>query len=307
MELRNVKTFISVAGLMSFRRAATVLNYAPSTVSAQIQVLEEELQLKLFDRLEKGIRLTEAGVRFLPYAMKLLELARDSISAAAGKLVPKGILTIRIPETLAAYRFPALLPQFLQEYPTVGLRIKGSSTHDVQRYLEAGLDLAFLVGETRPAENCFIEKIGNEELVLAGNVADWGPGSVRIEASDLGGRAMLCASSDSSGRVVMERFLNQRGLQGNVWIDFSSLTALKNSLYTLSGGCALLPRVALRQELESGALSELILQGFPGELPVYMLWYREKWMSPSLTFFMELFRNAWQEAVSREKPPPVVT
>jgi len=304
MELRNVKTFASVAGLMSFRRAAAVLNYAPSTVSAQIQALEEKLQLKLFDRLEKGIHLTEAGARFLPYALKLLDLAEESISAAAGEHARAGMLAIRMPETLAAYRFPALLPRFRQEHPSVGIRLRGSSSHDVQRYLEGGLDLAFLVGETRPAEHCFIERIGSEELVLAGKSADWGAGPVRVEASDLAGRMMLCASSDSSARVVMERFLSRKGLQGHVWIDFSSLTALKNTLRTTSGECALLPRVALEQELESGALSELVLQGLPSELPVSMLWHREKWMSPSLMFFMELFRNAWPEATSIRKQPP---
>ncbi|MFH0785867.1 MAG: LysR family transcriptional regulator [Pseudomonadota bacterium] len=298
MELRNVKTFASVAGLMSFRRAAKVLNYAPSTVSAQVQTLEEEMQLKLFDRLKNGIHLTEAGKRFLPFAIKLLELAQESVSAAAGEYNQKGILTIRMPETLAAYRFPALLPLFRKDYPTVGMRLRGSSTHDVQRHLEAGLDLAFLVGETRPAENCFIERIGSEELALAGNVADWGVGSVEIEASDFSGRLMLCASSDSSSRTVMERFLNQRGFPGNVWIDFSSLTALKKSLETTPGGCALLPRVALKEELESGTLSELVLQGVPSELPVNMLWHREKWISPALMVFMDLFRNSWKKAAS---------
>ena len=303
MELRNIKTFISVAGLLSFRRAAAVLNYAPSTVSVQVQALEEELQIKLFDRLEKGIRLTEAGARFLPYAQKLLDMARESVAAAAGGHVCKGMLAIRMPETLAAYRFPALLPLFRQKHPTVALRLRGSSTHDVQRYLEKGLDLAFLIGEARPAENCFIERIGNEELVLAGNVADWGAGPVKADASDLAGRLLLCASSDSSGRLVMERFLSRKGLQEDVWIDFSSLAALKNSLLATSGGCALLPRTALRQELESGTVSEVVLDGLPGTLPVNMVWHREKWMSPALTFFMDLFRNAWKEAASVRKRP----
>ncbi|WP_243359778.1 LysR family transcriptional regulator [Fundidesulfovibrio terrae] len=299
-----MKTFVSVAGLLSFRRAAEVLHYAPSTVSAQIQALEAELRLRLFDRLEKGIRLTEAGERFLPYALKLLALARESASAAAGEHARQGMLAIRMPETLAAYRFPALLPLFRQEHPAMGLRLRGSSTHDVQRYLEKGLDLAFVVGEARPAENCFIEKIGGEELVLAGNAADWGTGPARIEAPDLAGRMLLCASSDSSGRAVLERFLGQNGVQGNVWIDFSSLAALKNSLRNTAGGCALLPRVALEQELDSGVLAELVLHGLPVDLPVNMLWHREKWMSPSLTFFMDLFRNAWREAAPARKRPP---
>lgn len=303
MELRNVKTFVSVAGLLSFRRAAGVLHYAPSTVSAQIQALEEELQLKLFDRLEKGIRLTEAGARFLPYALKLLDLAQESVSAAAGEHASKGMLAIRMPETLAAYRFPALLPLFRQEHPSVGIRLRGSSAHDVQRYLEKGLDLAFLVGEAKKTEHCFVENIGSEQLVLAGNAADWGAGPVRIEASDLAGRLMLCASSDSSGRVVVERLLNQEGVQGTVWIDFSSLAALRNSLPLSPGACALLPRVALGPELESGALSELVLPGLPAALPVNMLWHREKWLSPALTFFMEMFRQAKEAAPVPKRPP----
>jgi DNA-binding transcriptional LysR family regulator len=307
MELRNVRTFLSVAGLLSFRRAAAVLHYAPSTVSAHIQALEEELQLKLFDRLEKGIRLTEAGARFLPYAGRLLDLAEDSVSAAQGEQAGPGMLAIRMPETLAAYRFPALLPRFRRAHPAVGLRLRGSSSHGVRRYLEKGLDLAFLVGEARPADNCRIERIGTEDLVLAGNVADWGVGPVGIEPDDLARRLLLCASSDSSARSVLDRFLGRHGIGGHVWLDCSSLTALKNALFATSGGCALLPRIALAGELAAGRASELILPGLPGDLPVHMLWHREKWLSPSLAFFMDLLRAAWPQAAPEREQPAAAT
>jgi Transcriptional regulator len=299
VELRNVKTFVSVAGLLSFRRAATVLHYAPSTISAQIQALEEELQLKLFDRLEKGIRLTEAGARFLPYALKLLDLARESVSAAAGEGAGTGVLAVRLPETLAAYRFPALLPRFRREHPTVGLRLRGSSAHDVQRYLEKGLDLAFVVGEPLPAENCFVEKIGEEPLVLAGRAADWRAGNA---AGDLAGRPLLCASSDSQARAVLEPCLARNGGGGNVWLDFSSLEALKRALEATPGACAVLPRIAVERELAEGCLRALSLPGLPAALPVHMLWHREKWLSPSLAGLMELFRTAWGQAAPEPKP-----
>lgn len=297
MELRNVKTFVSVAGLLSFRRAAMVLHYAPSTISAQIQALEEELRLKLFDRLEKGIRLTEAGARFLPYALKLLDLARESVSAAAGE--GAGVLAVRLPETLAAYRFPALLPRFRREHPTVGLRLRGSSTHDVQRYLEKGLDLAFVVGEPLPAENCFVEKIGEEPLVLAGRAEDW---RAAAAAADLAGRPLLCASSDSQARAVLESCLARSGGGGNVWLDFSSLEALKRALEASPGACAVLPRIAVERELAEGRLRALSLPGLPAALPVHMLWHREKWLSPSLASLMELFRTAWGQAAPKPEP-----
>lgn len=298
MELRNVRTFVSVAGLLSFRRAAAVLNYAPSTVSAQIQSLEDELRLKLFDRLEKGIRLTEAGERFLPYALKLQELAAESVSAAAGEHARKGMLTVRMPETLAAYRFPGVLSRFRQEHPNIGIRLRGSSTHNIQRYLEKGLDLAFVVGEARPWDNCHIERIGSEAFVLVGHSSEWGSGRVAVTASDFAGRLALSAASDSSNRVVLERGLARKNAQENVWIDFSSLSAIRNSLLAGREGCALLPRSAVRQDILSGVLAELVLDGVPEELPVHMLWHREKWISPPLEFFMQLCRDIWTEAVS---------
>ncbi|MHC1791879.1 LysR family transcriptional regulator [Solidesulfovibrio sp.] len=303
MELRNVRTFVSVAGLLSFRRAASVLHYAPSTVSAQIQALEEALHLRLFDRLEKGIRLTEAGSRFLPYAIKLLALAEESVSAAAGEQARQGMLTIRLPETLAAYRFPAVLPRFRQAHPTVGLRLRGSSTHDVKRYLERCLDLAFVIGEVGPADNCFAETIGSEELALVGRPKDWGAPPAVIAPEDLAGRLLLCASSDSSGRLRLKRLLSQHAVPGLVWLDASSLTALQNTLAAAAGACAVLPRVAVGQALDAGTLVELTLPGLARDLPVTMLWHREKWISASLGCFMDLIRTAWPRAAAPAKRP----
>ena len=60
MELRQLKTFQTVATLLNFNRSAQVLNYSQSAVSTQIQLLEEELGVSLFDRLGKSVRLTEA-------------------------------------------------------------------------------------------------------------------------------------------------------------------------------------------------------------------------------------------------------
>ncbi len=67
MELRQLKTFQTVAQMLSFNRAAEILNYAQSTVSAQIKALEEEFGKPLFDRLGKRIVLTEAGRILLRY------------------------------------------------------------------------------------------------------------------------------------------------------------------------------------------------------------------------------------------------
>src|SRR5437667_9141173 len=119
MELRQLTTFRMVATTLSFSRAAQILNYVQSSVTTQIQVLEEELGVRLFDRLGKRVALTDAGKRFLPYAEKILSLSEEARQAVADEEVPTGSLTISASETLCTYRLPALLRQFHDRFPQV--------------------------------------------------------------------------------------------------------------------------------------------------------------------------------------------
>ena len=80
MEIRQLRSFINVARLLSFNRAARKMHYAQSSVSAQIHALEEELGVKLFDRLGKTIILTEAGERLVQYAEKITALEEETRS-----------------------------------------------------------------------------------------------------------------------------------------------------------------------------------------------------------------------------------
>ena len=80
MELRQLRTFQTVANLLNFHQAAHVLHYSQSTVSAQIHALEEDLNTTLFDRLPKRIMLTEAGQRLLQYTERILSLTEETVS-----------------------------------------------------------------------------------------------------------------------------------------------------------------------------------------------------------------------------------
>lgn len=88
MEFRHLNTFLMVAKQLSFYKAAQRLHYAQSSVSAQILALEDDLSVKLFDRLGRRILLTEAGEQLMPYAEKIVALAQESRS------------TLRKPKTL---------------------------------------------------------------------------------------------------------------------------------------------------------------------------------------------------------------
>src|SRR5579884_869253 len=138
MDLRQLTTFRMAATTLSFTRTAEALGYVQSSVTAQIIGLEEELGVKLFDRLGRRLALTDAGERLLPYAERMVALAAEARAAASGTAEPAGLLTMSAPETLCTYRLPALLRRFRERYPNVMLRLKPTVDEDVRRLLVEG-------------------------------------------------------------------------------------------------------------------------------------------------------------------------
>ena len=77
MDLKQLNTFLMISKLQSFTKAADTLNYAQSSVTTQIKLLEEELGVKLFERIGKNISLTHDGKKLIPYAQQMLKLSTD--------------------------------------------------------------------------------------------------------------------------------------------------------------------------------------------------------------------------------------
>src|ERR1700733_3421719 len=106
MEIRQLIIFQTLARTLNFTRTATTLNYVQSNVTAQIQNLETELGVRLFDRLGKRVALTDAGQSLLPYVEHVLESVDALRNSVTTKQDPVGTLTISAPETLCTYRLP---------------------------------------------------------------------------------------------------------------------------------------------------------------------------------------------------------
>lgn len=166
MELSDLLTFSVVARLGGITRAADELNTVQSNVTQRIKALEAETGTALFERHSRGMTLTGAGRRLLPYAQRMAALSREAMLAARDDGEPKGPLSIGSMETTAAVRLPSLLADFHRRYPAVKLSLRTSTTADlVAHVLDGSLDGAFVAG---PIEHAELEaRIAfREELVL---------------------------------------------------------------------------------------------------------------------------------------------
>jgi len=153
VELSDLQTFAAVARTGGITRAAEALNTVQSNVTQRIKALEAEIGTALFERHSRGMTLTGAGRRLLPYAQRMAALSHEALLAARDDGDAKGPLAIGSLETTAAVRLPALLAGFHRRCPAVALTLQTATTADlVTDVLEGALDGAFVAGPIDHAE-----------------------------------------------------------------------------------------------------------------------------------------------------------
>jgi len=298
MELRQLKTFLTVSQLLSFNRAAGSLNYAQSTVSAQIKALEDELAVPLFDRLGKRVVLTEAGELLVRYARKILDIEAATISEVSGRQEPHGSIAIRIPQSLGTYYLPEALALFHRSYPKVGFDISSCAVVPLQQELRAGvIDAAFLLAESINASDLRAEVLGFTQLVFVAAPGHPLTGKSQVSFEDLGAVTLLLPKHDCSYKVTFEQDLAQKRIKPAVVMEINSLEALKRCV-TRGVGITIIPELAVRKELAAGDLAVLAWQDSNLETAILLTMHKNKWVSPSLKAFIDAFRSVVRSAAS---------
>src|ERR1700752_3261082 len=128
MDATDLKVFEAVARHGSMNRAAAELNTVQSNVTARVRALELELGVLLFQRHARGVKITPAGRRMLPFSARIARLLNDAKAAARDDGVPGGVLEVGTLETTAAIRLPSILVRLAKAYPKVRLGVTTGTT-----------------------------------------------------------------------------------------------------------------------------------------------------------------------------------
>src|ERR1700709_247343 len=124
MDAADLPVFQSVATTGSMNKAALELNTVQSNVTARIKSLEDETGFALFERTNRGVTLTAAGRRLLPFAARAAAPLDDARRAVADQGIPAGALVVGSLETTAALRLSPILAEFAAAYPAGGLSLR---------------------------------------------------------------------------------------------------------------------------------------------------------------------------------------
>ena len=197
MEFRQLRTFRVVADNLSFTKAAAQLFMAQSSVSAQIRSLEEELDLKLFDRIGRRVLVTDAGQKLYEYARRIEEMTAEIRTEVAGAQNVRGSLTIRIPETLATVYMPEVVARFHGANPLVRLNFINCSDLQLREELNSGrIDLAFLMTDAIHFQEVNVRMLKAEKLIFVAGPAHPLAGKGKVTLKDFDGQTVLLPKTD---------------------------------------------------------------------------------------------------------------
>ncbi|GCL70660.1 LysR family transcriptional regulator [Paenibacillus naphthalenovorans] len=291
MELRQLNTFCTVASTLNFTRAAEVLNYVPSNVTMQIKALEEELDVRLFDRLGKQLVLTSAGKRFLIHARSVLDKLDEARSVVHDNESLSGTLTISANEVICAYRLPAVFRHFRSQHPSVRLIFRSVPNQELKQSLfEGNSDIVFMLDEPIRSSGLAVELLLEETFRLFAAPDHPLARQKELQLEDFHGEVFLTNEKGCPYRTMFDRSFEKEGIDSITYLEFQSAEAIKQC--AISGiGIAFLPEIVTEAEVERGELVALPWQ-IP-DLHVYtqMLWHKDKWLSPILLSFIEAARE----------------
>ena len=290
MELRQLQIFCTAARLLNFTRTARELGYVQSNVTGQIRQLEEDLQVRLFERLGRGIQLTHEGRLFLDQAEHILNLCQR----ARNEFIPgefRGRLTIGAAETVCVCRLPQVLREYRRRYPRVEIRVQTASCQELQELLRHNsVDMALMLTDRIEATDLAAHILYQEEMVLVAIPGHILAGAVELTAEALAAECLLIAPPGCGYRpLVLAAFRQQAERPGGL-MELSSMGAIKEC--AMCGlGIAVLPRIAVQRELQRGQLIELNWGGPDFDVKTQLAHHREKWLAPALQAFIDLCRD----------------
>ena len=295
MDSADLKVFEAVARLGGMSRAATELNTVQSNVTARIRLLEEQLDTALFERHSRGVVLTPAGRRLLPYAGHVLSLMADARRAVRDEGVPSGPLTIGSLETTTAMHLAPLLASYAGAWPLVDLALRTGTTCELlDQVLNRRLDGAFVCG---PVNHPELEEtlMFREELVVL-----TAPSVTRLDwAGGIADLRIVVLRVGCSYRQRLEEILSRRGVVGLRRLDFGTLEAIFGCV-AAGLGVTLLPRRMLGPVWGDGRVAVHALAPDEARVETVFVRRRDGYVSSGLTAFLDHVRDRLRHAVAAE-------
>lgn len=291
MDTKYLQTLKTILETGSFQKAACKLNYTQSTVTFHIQQLEQELSLKLFEKIGRKMILTQAGQDLLPHIETILQ--ETEFLQAYGKNLSElnGTLRIGMPDSLLCYQMQPLLRAFKKEAPNVQLMIQSMHCYAIREsVINGGIDMGI---------HCNIG--GYPPSIIEENLTAYHAVLVASPSADLNQLDFMTPHQRKSINLInsdphslhqkrLLQYLDEKDIIVNHNIEMWSIEAAKISVMS-DLGIAYLPDFTISKELQNGTLVPVPIDLDTVPVPVVCTYHKNKWINPAMALFRQLLHQ----------------
>ena len=293
MDIRNLTTFVHVAELGNFSRAAERLGYSQPTISVQIRQLEEEVGFRLFDRIGHAVRLTDKGREILGYAQQVCRLCQQMTLHDSQGEERKTLIRVATSDSLSAPLLHECFPHIRKAHPGIHLELTTAGTEELFRLLDHNeVDIVCTLDSHIYNTNYCIageKEIGVHFIVSADSaLAD----SNLLRKEDLLAQDLLLTEKGMSYRRLLDEWLAKSSLEVHPVLE-AGQADLICSLVGKGLGCSFLPDYVTEYAVVQGTVKRLDIEGFYPDLWKQILYHREKWVSPSMQAVLNIMTERW--------------
>lgn len=287
MEIRNLISFLHVAELNSFTKAAQTLGYSQSTISFQIKQLETELNCLLFERINHTISLTEKGRDLLVYAQQINNLTKEFNQNFAGGTELSGHIHIVTPDSICEMMMTTNYTDFYKRYPKITLKFSNGDTNEMFRLLESNqADVMFTLDNHTYHSSYTIAK---EERVSAHFVTSSASpfrDTKKLSINDIINQPFILTERGIGYRRVFDDNLAKMSLSLDPVLEIGR-TDIITTVLEQGMGISFLPDFVTRKKVREGTLCYLDVIDFPHDVWKQLIHHKNKWISKPLKAFLD--------------------
>ena len=287
MDVRNLKTFLKVSELNNFTKAALILGYSQSAVTVQMQQLETELGLPLFDRIGKNIKLTQYGVNFVDYASKVIEAMERAENFAIESKQMKGTIHLGIVDSILNTVFISILPEFTRRFPNINISISVGSAREIEAKMRSNdLDIAYMLDYKVPRKEWVRVREEKEPIIFVTNPDNALADKKTVKFEEIINEKLILMPIGEGYRYLFDDELAARNLYATPSIEIANtetiLKLIKEANYV-----TMLPVFMVRDDIKKGTLKKINVEDCEMSQWSQLTYLKGKAITPLLQVFMD--------------------
>lgn len=291
MELRNLITFIHVAELGSFTKAAEQLGYSQSTVSFQIKQLEEELNCLLLERINHTVTLTQRGKELVGYAHRIRALTEEAKENIASVKEVQGQIHIVTPDSVCEEMIHGNYTDFYRRYPGISVKFTAADTTEMFQMLdhnEADIIITlddhvyqkdYVIATEKPYATHFVTKATSRFA-----------GVKNLSIQDIIGEPFILTERGQGYRKAFDKELAKKSLEIQPVLEIGR-TDLITAILTKEEMISFLPDFVTESKVASGELCYLDVCDMNVDIWKQLIYHKNKWMSQALRTLIEYVKE----------------